>query len=97
MNETGAPVGMAGEAEAGAVRRSREVTVQAVAVESGTPGVRGPVTSAVVTYFGGAANGLGISMSLESGHFLINSGIWPSGYHSSGGISLASIVALITS
>ncbi len=50
-----------------------------------------------VTYSAGAANGLGISMSVVNGHSLISSGMWPSGYHSLGSISLASTVSLITS
>ncbi len=50
-----------------------------------------------VTYSAGAANGLGISMSLVRGHSRISSGMWPSGYHSLGSISLASTVSLITS
>jgi hypothetical protein len=36
-------------------------------------------------------------MSLLSGHSRTSSGMWPFGYHFSGGISLASIVSLITS
>ncbi len=59
-------------------------------------GLCGPALGKVA-YFGGAANGLGISMSVVNGHSLISSGMWPLGYHFLGGISLASTVSLITS